>query len=199
MFYQVYHIKIFSFSFIYFSNMASVIALSILYAKHPNKHNNQQCNIKTTVKKDSNPPIHVKHGATWSTYTMFDNAIIFKHQSIFLFWFLENFLEKNKTGLPLQINITWSLFIGLIKWRSLYLSHIWSIQLLSLNVKVYIRFIIYLQISLRFIQGIIQGIQKLPCLVISFRNFILIWKYQKWSLNRGTLVSVTKQSALLQF
>ena len=37
---------------------------------------------------------------------MFDNAIIFKHQSILLFWYLENFLEKNKTGLPLQINIT---------------------------------------------------------------------------------------------
>ena len=56
MFYQVYHIKIFSFSFTYSSNMASVIALSILYAKHPNKHNNQQCNIKTIVKKKI--PIH---------------------------------------------------------------------------------------------------------------------------------------------
>ena len=40
LFYQVYHIKIFSFSFLYFSNMASVIALSILYVKHPNKHKN---------------------------------------------------------------------------------------------------------------------------------------------------------------
>ena len=35
MFYQVYHIKIFSSSFLYISNMASVIALSILYVKHP--------------------------------------------------------------------------------------------------------------------------------------------------------------------
>ena len=53
MFYQVLHIMIFSFSF-YFSNMASVIVLSILYVKH--KHNNQQCNIKVTMgKKDSNP------------------------------------------------------------------------------------------------------------------------------------------------
>ena len=75
----------------------------------------------------------------------FDNAITFKHQSISLFWYLENFLEKNKTGLPLQIK--WSVFIGLIDWRSLYLFHIWAIQLLSLNVKVYIRFIILLQIS----------------------------------------------------
>ena len=27
------------------------MALSILYFKHPNKHNNQQCNIKPIVKK----------------------------------------------------------------------------------------------------------------------------------------------------
>ena len=52
-------------------------------------------------------------------------------------------------------------------------------------------------------QGIIQkksasGSRTLPCLVIFFRNFILIWKCQKWYLNRGTLVLVTKQSAPLQ-
>ena len=36
--------------------MATVIALSILYLKHPNKHNNLQCNIKSDhEKKDSNP------------------------------------------------------------------------------------------------------------------------------------------------
>ena len=35
--------------------MASIIALSILYAKHPNKHNNQQFK----VKKIKNP-VHVK-------------------------------------------------------------------------------------------------------------------------------------------
>ena len=45
-------------------------------------------------------------------------------------------------------------------------------------------------------QGIIQKKSAsvswtLPCLVIFFRNFILIWKYQKRSLNRGTLVSET--------
>ena len=45
-------------------------------------------------------------------------------------------------------------------------------------------------------QGIIQtksasDSRALPCLVIFFRNFILIWKCQKWSLNRGTLVSAT--------
>ena len=53
-------------------------------------------------------------------------------------------------------------------------------------------------------QGIIQkksvsDSRMLLCLIIFFWNFILIWKCQKWSLNRGTLVSVTKQSALLQF
>ena len=41
------------------------------------------------------------------------------------------------------------------------------------------------------IQGIIQkksasGSRTLPCLAIFFRNFVLIWKCQKWSLNRGT-------------
>ena len=40
--------------------MASVIAISILYAKHPNKHNNQQYNIKAIMKKKI--PIHIKPG-----------------------------------------------------------------------------------------------------------------------------------------
>ena len=45
-------------------------------------------------------------------------------------------------------------------------------------------------------QGIIQkksasGSWTLPCLVIFFQGLILIWKCQKWSLNRGTLVSAT--------
>ena len=35
----------------------------------------------------------------------FDNAIIVKHQSILLFWYLDNFLGKDKTGLPLKIKI----------------------------------------------------------------------------------------------
>ena len=57
MLYQVYHINIFSFSFLYFSSIANVIALSILYVKHPNKHNNQHFNVKAVLKKikDSNP------------------------------------------------------------------------------------------------------------------------------------------------
>ena len=36
-----------------------------------------------------------------------------------------------------------------------------------------------------------SGSRTLPCLVIFFQGLILIWKYQKWSLNRGTLVSAT--------
>ena len=51
MFYEVYHIKIFSIYFLYFSSLANVIAVLILYAKHPNKHTNQQCNAKTILKK----------------------------------------------------------------------------------------------------------------------------------------------------
>ena len=35
----------------------------------------------------------------------FVNAITFKHQHVSLFWYLDKFLEKDKTGLPLQINI----------------------------------------------------------------------------------------------
>ena len=103
MFYQVYHIKIFSFPLLYFLSIANVIALSILYLKHPNKHNNHQFNVKAILKKkDSNP------FKTWSDLICiyeFDNAITFKHQSILLFWYLNNFLEKDNTGLPRQINI----------------------------------------------------------------------------------------------
>ena len=63
MFYQVYHIKVFSFPFLYFPNMASVIGRSILHVKHPNKHNNQQCNVKVMVKK-KRFQIYVKLGET---------------------------------------------------------------------------------------------------------------------------------------
>ena len=46
---------------------------------------------------------------TWSdlicTYE-FDNAITLKLKCISLFWYLDNFLEKGKTDLIFQINIT---------------------------------------------------------------------------------------------
>ena len=47
-----------------------------------------------------------------------------------------------------------------------------------------------------------SGIWTLPCFKNFFWNFILIWKCQKWSLNRVTLLSIyqqlpfTKRSAL---
>ena len=63
MVYQVYHIKIFSFFFLYFLSIANVIALSILYVKHLNKHNYQQCNVKAILKKTM-IPIYVKPGVT---------------------------------------------------------------------------------------------------------------------------------------
>ena len=64
MFYQVYHIKVFSFSFLYFSNIANVIALSILYVKHTNKRNNQQFNVKAILKKlgSVSTPLHTMDG-----------------------------------------------------------------------------------------------------------------------------------------
>ena len=63
MFYQVYHIKIFSFSFLYFSSIANVIAVSIMYVKHPKEHNNQQFNVKAILKKKKNR-IHDNLGMT---------------------------------------------------------------------------------------------------------------------------------------
>ena len=48
-----------------------------------------------------------------------------------------------------------------------------------------------LEVSQRIIQKKSEsGSQTLRCLIF-FQNFILIWKCQKWSLNRGTLVSAT--------
>ena len=75
-----------------------------MYVKHPNKHNDQEFNVKAILqkKKDSNPC------QTWSDLIYiyeFDNAIIFKLKSISLFWYLYKFLEKEKTGLLFQINI----------------------------------------------------------------------------------------------
>ena len=61
----------------------------------------------------------------------------FEHSVVFpadLFWsnlHLNNFLKKEKTDLLFQINIAWSLFTGLINWRGLYLSHIWTIYIES--------------------------------------------------------------------
>ena len=132
---QVYHIKIFSFSFPHFSSIGNVIGHSILYVIHLNKLNNQQFNLKANL-------IYIYE---------FDNAITFKHQSISQFWYLGNVLEKDETGLHLQINIRWSLFIVLNSWRTLHLFHIWTIQLLSLNLKPYFRFMIFIQISFCFI------------------------------------------------
>ena len=42
----------------------------------------------------------------------FDHATTFKRKSISLFWYLDNFLEKDETGLFFQINIVWSVFTG---------------------------------------------------------------------------------------
>ena len=53
-------------------------------------------------KKDSNPC------QTWGDLIYiyeFDNATTFKLKSISLFWYLDNFSEKDKSGLLFQINI----------------------------------------------------------------------------------------------
>ena len=58
----------------------------------------------------------------------FDNAIAFKLKIISLFWYLDKFLEKDKSGLLFQINIAWSVFTGLISWRGLHFSHVWMFE-----------------------------------------------------------------------
>ena len=55
-------------------------------------------------------PIHVKLGVTWLYIHKFDKVITFKHQSISLFWHLENFLQKDKTGVPLQERVVYVFF-----------------------------------------------------------------------------------------
>ena len=100
-FQQVYYIKIFSFSFLYFSSIANVNALSVLHIKYPNKHSNQQFNVKVILQKNSNP---CQTCSDLINIYKFDNALTFKLKSISLFWHLDNFLEKDETGLLFQIN-----------------------------------------------------------------------------------------------
>ena len=99
----------------------------------------------------------------------FDNVTTFKHQSfaILVSW---KFLEKDKTSLHLQINIAWWVFIGPINWRGFYLSHIWTIKILSLNVKVCIRFIIFLQISFCFFFVVCLQLCQIRGLCTSFTS-----------------------------
>ena len=99
-----------------------------MYVKHPNKHNDQKFNVKAILQKkeDSNPC------QIWSdliNICKFDNAITFTFRSLLLFWYLDNFLEKDESGLLFQMTIAWSVLIGMINWRGLHLSHIWTIHL----------------------------------------------------------------------
>ena len=55
--------KIFSFSFLYFSDIANVIALAILYAKPPNQHNYWQFNVKA-ILRIKKILLHAKLGVT---------------------------------------------------------------------------------------------------------------------------------------
>ena len=71
--------------------------------KHPNKHNNWQSNVKAILQKKYSNPCQ-----TWSDLIFiheFDNAIPFKLKIIPLFWYLDHFFEKDKTGVLFQINI----------------------------------------------------------------------------------------------
>ena len=54
--------------FVYFTSIANVVVLSILYVKHPNKDNNQQFNVKAILQKKK-VSIHVKLGVSWYAYT----------------------------------------------------------------------------------------------------------------------------------
>ena len=69
------------------------------------------------------------------------------------------------TGLRLQIKIAWSVFTGLINWRGLHLSHIWTIHL-------------YGVLMLRFVL----------CLLYFFR-FHFLYIYQELCWMRGLCIS----------
>ena len=81
-----------------------------MYDKHPNKHIDQDLNVKEILqKKDSNPC------QTWSDQINIyksDNAITFKYRCFLLFWYLDNFLEKDQSGLLFQMTIARSVFKG---------------------------------------------------------------------------------------
>ena len=81
----------------------------------------------------------------------FDNAIIFKLKSIALSWYLQNFLEKDETGLLFQIKPCMIRVYRAYQLKRFapfsYLNHS---SILSLKVKVCIRLIIFLLISLYF-------------------------------------------------
>ena len=49
--FRITSLRFLVFFFLYFSSIANVIALSILYVKHLNKHNSQQCNVKVILTK----------------------------------------------------------------------------------------------------------------------------------------------------
>ena len=73
---------------------------------HPNKYNNQQFNEKAILQKKRFQPINPCQ--TWGDLIYiykFDNAITFKLKNVSLFWYLDNFLEADKSGLLFQINI----------------------------------------------------------------------------------------------
>ena len=79
----------------------------------------------------------------------FDNAITFKLKSISLFWYLDKFLEKDKSGSNKHCMINVYRADQLKRFTPFsYLNHSF---ILSLNVEVFIRFIVFLQISLFFI------------------------------------------------
>ena len=70
------------------------------YITHPNKQNNQQFNGKAILQKKKSNPCQ-----TWSDLIYInelDNTIIFKLKSILLFWYLDDFLEKDRSGLLFQ-------------------------------------------------------------------------------------------------
>ena len=114
-------IKIFSLSFtfqvlqmfLFFQYCTSYILINIIIPKQKKKKKYNPCQ-------------------TWSDIIYiykFYNAITFTLKSILLFWYLDNVLEKDKSGLLFQINMAWLVFTWMINWRGLHLSHIWTIHL----------------------------------------------------------------------
>ena len=121
--------------------------------------------MKKQFCKKKKIPIYVKLGLMdWDLIYMyeFDKAINFKLKSISLFWYLDNFLKKDKSGLLFQINIAWSVFTGLINWIFLIFEPFIYIEPKCL----YHVYCISSDFTLFFF--ICQGLCWMRCLCISF-------------------------------
>ena len=98
-----------------------------------------------------------------------------------------NFLKKRVVEM---LNVCFSFFILTTIGKCIYKIHIYIIYI-YIYIYIYMCVCVCVYVCLHIWYNSQLHSRTLPCLKIFFRNVILIWKCQKWSLNRGTLVSAT--------